>query len=278
MQGRALFSTSTAALARARGVRVPQGLKLKAPILPTINNVYVAENHPLWEFFHDKQFLRPQKDLNVTGRHWSVQELRRKSFEDLHSLWYVCLKELNRLGREEIIYNEMNSPRLGQLQAVEDEIHLSLLGIRQVLTERESASVNARKEFEAEGAAYLEEFRSAFIAAEDVSTNEWKDKVYRLAYAVWGVNFDNPEPAYINADFVAAVEFIAQMFFDKHYEASGASIESLRDVTEHLSVFQNGRTLEGFKKACAEVEASRDGEPFPASKSVQVLKELYSGN
>lgn len=38
--------------------------------------------------------------LTGAGRPWTVEELRHKSWEDLHSLWYKCCIERNRIATE----------------------------------------------------------------------------------------------------------------------------------------------------------------------------------
>jgi large subunit ribosomal protein L47 len=66
------------------------------------SKVQVDENHGLWQFFHskDKPMNTPEEDADH-GREWSVEELRHKSWEDLHSLWWLCCKERNRIATEE---------------------------------------------------------------------------------------------------------------------------------------------------------------------------------
>lgn len=34
----------------------------------------------------------------ILGRPWAIQELREKSWDDLHKLWWVCVKERNRIS------------------------------------------------------------------------------------------------------------------------------------------------------------------------------------
>lgn len=46
----------------------------------------------------------------MIGRAWKVDELRNKSFTDLHTLWYVLLKEKNVLATQEAERRRLNIP------------------------------------------------------------------------------------------------------------------------------------------------------------------------
>ncbi|KAI9025131.1 mitochondrial 39-S ribosomal protein L47 (MRP-L47)-domain-containing protein [Phycomyces nitens] len=51
----------------------------------------------IYEFFENGETLPKQ---GWTGRAWKADELRAKSFDDLHKLWYVLLKERNVLATQ----------------------------------------------------------------------------------------------------------------------------------------------------------------------------------
>lgn len=103
--------------------------------------------HGLWDFFQDRTTVAnaPSKD-GQHGRAWSVEELRRKSWDDLHRLWWVCVKERNRIATAEL---EREASKLGfgaaEGQARDKEVQLTMRAIKHVLTERYYAWEDAVK-------------------------------------------------------------------------------------------------------------------------------------
>ncbi|KAK3940621.1 mitochondrial 39-S ribosomal protein L47 (MRP-L47)-domain-containing protein [Diplogelasinospora grovesii] len=104
-------------------------------------------DHGLWDFFYDRETVvnTPQEDAKH-GRGWSVEELRHKSWDDLHRLWWVCVKERNRISTANY---ERRKSRLGfgdaEAKGRDREVRVTMRGIKHVLTERFYAWEDAKK-------------------------------------------------------------------------------------------------------------------------------------
>ncbi|KIX02638.1 uncharacterized protein Z518_08580 [Rhinocladiella mackenziei CBS 650.93] len=98
-----------------------------------------TKNHGLWGFFNEaRQPMMPPDEESSHGRPWTYQELCAKSFEDLHALYWVCIKEQNRtLTREK----ERQRVRAGYGAAESEDrvetIRKTMYLIREVLADRQ---------------------------------------------------------------------------------------------------------------------------------------------
>ncbi|KAK9236782.1 mitochondrial 39-S ribosomal protein L47 (MRP-L47)-domain-containing protein [Lipomyces kononenkoae] len=129
-------------------------LQPRPPITPSPGSVTTPDDHPLWKFYRRKDacLTNPQV-YNHLGRSWEIPELRRKGYEDLHVLWYVCLRELNVLRTEMSALRIAIRPNMienvGQkYDAPLKSVRRSMANIRTVLLERYYAWENANKEFD----------------------------------------------------------------------------------------------------------------------------------
>lgn len=89
----------------------------------------------LYQFFENNEALPKQI---WTGRAWKAQELRLKSFDDLHKLWYVLLKERNVLATQREEARRLKLPKqLWTNQGRLKKCQKSMARIKCVLNERQ---------------------------------------------------------------------------------------------------------------------------------------------
>jgi large subunit ribosomal protein L47 len=87
-----------------------------------------------------EEFFDPERKAGepfVSGRSWTVVDLRRKDFDDLHKLWYVLYKERNLLLSLKAKYRRSGRP----IAQLEDNRYIkvkrSMAAIKHVLGERQ---------------------------------------------------------------------------------------------------------------------------------------------
>eukprot|EP00700_Malawimonas_jakobiformis_P003203 EC725784.1.p1 GENE.EC725784.1~~EC725784.1.p1 ORF type:complete len:137 (+),score=10.93 EC725784.1:85-495(+) len=94
------------------------------------------------------------------GRSWTASELRIKSFEDLHKLWFVLVRERDQLVAAKIWAKKSNL-QIGELRSRMQKVKKSMARLRLVLHERKVAFADAKAAQQSTGiAAALSEPKS----------------------------------------------------------------------------------------------------------------------
>ncbi len=137
-----------------RGIRSVVGLSVSRPRL----NATMLAARPAMASFHattracmgfEEFFDQKEKpgDEIVTGRSWTAADLRRKSFDDLHKLWFVLYKERNLLLSERERQRRNQRPISAKEENRYTKVKRSMGSIKYVLKERSKI----KKMLEAEG-------------------------------------------------------------------------------------------------------------------------------
>ncbi|RPA98164.1 MRP-L47-domain-containing protein [Choiromyces venosus 120613-1] len=121
---------------------------LPEPVLDPSKRTAVNVNpeHGLWGFFRGKNALPTPEEDHKHGRPWTAAELRRKSWEDLQKLWWVCVKERNIMETQKIERQRLK-PGYGEFESNTryGQIRVTQRAIKHVLTERYYAWQEAQK-------------------------------------------------------------------------------------------------------------------------------------
>ncbi|SMN21968.1 similar to Saccharomyces cerevisiae YLR439W MRPL4 Mitochondrial ribosomal protein of the large subunit, homolog of prokaryotic L29 ribosomal protein [Maudiozyma saulgeensis] len=284
------FSTSGKILARTKftipkppppirnNVRKPtqfthhsNNLKITKPIPPTVLNIKCPDNHPLWQFFHEKKFLRSEEDLDLNGRSWSIPELRRKNFNDLHSLWYICLKERNILARETHLLEVSMGADAGPYMELADNIRDTMWKIRHVLSERDHAIKLTQTNFSKETKKFCDEFLIEFNDNSIYPINDpitW-ETLNRFQYAIFGIS-EIIEDNIIDRSFVDGIKFIANLKLKKLINNEN-ELGKITDVGEAFVLFTAENNIDSINDAIKIVKELRINE-----KTVSRYDELQT--
>lgn len=126
------------------------------------------------------QFLADEKKRTDAGRAWKAEELRLKSHDDLHKLWYIFLQEKNKLKSDLLTCVQM-----GQVFYGYDNLFKTRKSMARLLT-----VVNERKKLRNEYRKHLEDryisikkkeeldLKMADPDRKDMTVDEIKAKLY----------------------------------------------------------------------------------------------------
>ncbi|PGH12880.1 54S ribosomal protein L4, mitochondrial [Helicocarpus griseus UAMH5409] len=107
-------------------------------------------DHGLWGFFHpDRKAIPTPEDEYAHGRAWTIQELRDKSWDELHKLYWLCVKERNRIATANYERQRLQAG-FGEFESDDRDktVRVTQQCIKHVLRERWNAWEDARELYE----------------------------------------------------------------------------------------------------------------------------------
>lgn len=253
-------------------------LRITPPIPPTVENFKCAEDHPLWQFFANKKFMRAPEELDDTSRPWTIAELRRKSFEDLHSLWYTCLKERNILARENHLLKNAVGGQQDYYENVAEKVRTTMWRIRHVLSERDWSFRIAEENLDSQKELFIQDFTKDFLELPSEDDQEAFEMLSRFQQAVFGINEFIDENV-VNRNFVDGLKQVATLKIRK-FASRDPSVEqflqettnqTISDAGEAFVIFTAENNLSDVKEACNAVKELRQN-----GNSVSRYDELES--
>lgn len=244
-------------------------LQIHAPIPPSAANLQCPDDHPLWQFFADKKFMRTPEELDLQSRPWSIPELRRKSFNDLHSLWYTCLKERNILARENHLLRNAVEGQQEFYEEVASKVRTTMWRIRHVLSERDWAFRNAQESFKSQKETFVKQFEDEFLELSQEDDDEAFEILSRFQQSVFGINEFIDENV-VDRRFVEGLKYVATLkvrrfaLRDEELQQFLTSChdQSILDVGEAFVIFTSENNLKDVKDACTAVKDLREKGNF----------------